>query len=52
MYASVDLRNLLHFLSLRDHAHAQYEIQVYAKAIRQLIAPVVPATMAIVAEGG
>jgi len=52
MYASVDLRNLLHFLSLRDHGHAQHEIQVYAKAIRQLIAPVVPATMAIVAEGG
>lgn len=51
MYASVDLRNLLHFMSLRDHAHAQHEIQVYARAMRELIRPIVPATMAIVAEG-
>jgi len=30
---SVDAHNLLHFLSLRRHQHAQYEIRVYADAI-------------------
>lgn len=42
MFAKVDLRNLLHFLDLRLHEHAQYEIRVYAEAIMKLIAPVVP----------
>lgn len=42
MFAKVDLKNLLHFLSLRTDAHAQYEIRVYADAIVQLIEPLVP----------
>lgn len=46
MFATVDLHNLLHFLRLRLHPHAQYEIRVYAEAMKQLIASVVPATMA------
>lgn len=41
-FATVDLHNLLHFIRLRDHAHSQYEIQVYAQALLQLIRPIVP----------
>lgn len=32
-YGTVDLRNLLHFISLRNEEHAQYEIQVYGKVL-------------------
>jgi thymidylate synthase (FAD) len=42
MFATVDLLNLLKFLTLRCDAHAQYEIRVYAEAMRELIRPVVP----------
>lgn len=42
MFATVDLHNLFHFLNLRLHEHAQYEIQVYAKAMLILIEPIVP----------
>jgi thymidylate synthase (FAD) len=45
-FGTVDLRNLFHFLSLRLHAHAQYEIRVYAEGILQLIEPVVPTAVA------
>jgi len=45
MFATVDLHNLLHFLRLRLHAHAQWEIRQYAAAIASLIKPVVPVTM-------
>ncbi|MCB9663174.1 MAG: FAD-dependent thymidylate synthase [Alphaproteobacteria bacterium] len=41
-YWKVDLHNLLHFLSLRMDAHAQYEIRVYAEAIGALVAAWVP----------
>lgn len=40
-----DLHNLMHFLSLRDHGHAQVEAQAYAKAIDQLIRQHLPKTM-------
>lgn len=46
MFATVDLHNLLGFLRLRDHSHAQYEIQVYAQAMLQLIEPIVPVSVA------
>ena len=36
-YATVNLRNLLHFIELRTHHHAQYEIQVYAEAILNML---------------
>ena len=36
-YATVNLRNLLHFIELRTHHHAQYEIQVYADAILSML---------------
>jgi thymidylate synthase (FAD) len=42
MFASVDLLNLLKFLTLRCDGHAQYEIRVYADAMRELIRPIVP----------
>jgi thymidylate synthase (FAD) len=42
MFASVDLLNLLKFLTLRAHEHAQHEIRVYADAMLELIKPIVP----------
>ena len=41
-WATVDLSNLIHFLDLRDSEHAQWEIREYAKAIKELIRPIVP----------
>jgi thymidylate synthase (FAD) len=46
MFASVNLHNLLHFLRLRLHEHAQYEIRVYAEAMLTLIEPIVPVAIA------
>jgi thymidylate synthase, flavin-dependent len=46
MFATIDLHNLLGFIRLRDHAHAQYEIQVYAQAMLELIRPIVPVSVA------
>jgi thymidylate synthase (FAD) len=43
-YWKVDLHNLLHFLSLRMDAHAQYEIRVYGQAIGALVKAWVPHT--------
>jgi len=45
MFATVDLHNLFHFLRLRLHEHAQYEIRVYAGAMLKLIKPIVPAAV-------
>jgi len=41
-FAKMNLRNLFHFLELRMHEHAQYEIRVYANAMANLIRPIVP----------
>lgn len=46
MFATVDLHNLAHFLKLRLHEHAQYEIRVYAQAMLELIEPIVPVAVA------
>lgn len=46
MQTSIDLHNLFHFLRLRCHSHAQYEIKVYADAILELIEPIVPVCVA------
>lgn len=46
MFATVDLHNLKHFLTLRQDAHAQYEIRVYADAIFDLVETVCPLSMA------
>lgn len=40
-----DLHNIMHFLSLRDHGHAQSEAQAYAKAVDKLLRTYLPATM-------
>jgi thymidylate synthase (FAD) len=46
MFATVNLHNLLHFIRLRDHDHAQHEIRVYAQAMRHLVSEhVAPETM-------
>lgn len=50
MFATVDLHNLFHFLRLRLHAHAQYEIRVYAEALLKLIEPIVPVAAAAFKE--
>lgn len=50
MFATVDLHNLAHFLKLRLHSHAQYEIRVYAEAMLKLIKPIVPVAVAAFKE--
>jgi len=50
MFASVNLLNLMKFIQLRDHDHAQYEIRVYAQAMLELIEPLVPVTVAAFRE--
>lgn len=42
MFAKVNLLNLLKFLTLRCDPHAQWEIQVYAEAMRELAREIVP----------
>jgi thymidylate synthase (FAD) len=44
-YWKCDLHNLLRFLSLRMDPHAQEEIQAFARAMHDLVAPLVPVTM-------
>jgi thymidylate synthase (FAD) len=43
-YWKSDLHNLLHFLSLRADAHAQYEIRAYAEALLDVVRRWVPIT--------
>ncbi len=43
-YWKTDLHNLLHFLALRGDAHAQWEIQEYARVILDLVERWVPLT--------
>lgn len=42
---TVNLRSLMHIIHQRLDSHAQYEIQVYANAFKDLISPLVPMTM-------
>jgi thymidylate synthase (FAD) len=44
IYCCWDLRNLLHFISLREDSHAQVEIQEYAKAMKQIATELFPWT--------
>lgn len=37
MYGTVNLHNLFHFLNLRNHSHAQYEIREFAIAISKIV---------------
>lgn len=43
-YWKCDIHNILHFLKLRMHSHAQYEIRVYAEAIYKLLKQQFPIT--------
>lgn len=43
-YFTCNLRALLHFLELRDHPGAQWEMQRYARALAELAEPLFPAT--------
>ena len=43
-YWKIDLHNLLHFIKLRSHPGAQYEIRVYANAMLDIIKQWVPIT--------
>jgi len=43
-YWKIDLHNFMHFLRLRADDHAQYEIQVYAKAMLDVLKRWVPFT--------
>jgi thymidylate synthase (FAD) len=47
MFATVNLLNLLKFLSLRADSHAQYEIRVYAEAMIDLVRPIVPIALSV-----
>lgn len=44
-YATWDLKNLLHFISLRDDPHAQWEHQQYGIAIKSVCQKLFPWTM-------
>jgi len=45
-YWKIDLHNLLHFLSLRTDAHAQFEIREYADVMMETVEKWVPQTFA------
>lgn len=45
IYVNCDLRNLLNFIRLREDSHAQYEIQLYGKAIKSVLEELYPMTM-------
>lgn len=45
-----DLRNLMHFLALRTHSHAQVEAQAYANAVVELLEPTIPGLISLYKE--
>jgi len=45
IYTTWDLKNLLHFITLREDSHAQAEIQEYGKAIRSICEKLFPWVM-------
>lgn len=47
IYSCWDLKNLLHFISLREDSHAQAEIQEYSKAMKQILVELFPWTMEV-----
>ena len=46
MFTTVSLLNLMKFIALRDHEHAQWEIRQYAQAMRTLAETVAPVSIA------
>ncbi len=49
-YWKVDLHNFMHFLALRAHPHAQYEIRAYARTLLDILDRWVPVTAAAFRE--
>ncbi|MCC7047537.1 MAG: FAD-dependent thymidylate synthase [Alphaproteobacteria bacterium] len=49
-YWKIDLHNLMHFVSLRADAHAQYEIRAYAEVLLHVLDRWVPITSAACRE--
>lgn len=45
IYACWDMKNLLHFITLRGDEHAQWEIQEYSRAIKSICKELFPWTM-------
>lgn len=52
MFAKTNLMNLIRFLQLREHEHAQYEIRVYAEAMAMMAAQVAPISVAAWKDAG
>lgn len=50
MRAGTNLRNWLHFLDLRQHPTAQWEIRQYADAVHEFLVREFPRTMAVVRD--
>ena len=44
MYWKIDLHNLMHFIALRNHPHAQFEIREYARILLDIVKEWVPMT--------
>ena len=44
-YGTVNLNNLIKFINLRDHSHAQWEIQIVAKACAEIAKELWPVAM-------
>lgn len=51
-YWTVNLRSFLHFVKLRNHKDAQFEIQQYAKAMIEKVKEIFPETLKIWQEVG
>lgn len=49
-YVTASVRSWIHFLDLRDDSHAQWEIQQYASAVRQVLRPLFPWTIEYIEE--
>ena len=46
LFMTVNLHNLLKFISLRSHSHSQYEIRVFSDAILEIIKGICPIAVA------
>lgn len=44
-YWTCSLQAVMHFIQLRDEEHAQWEIQEYARGVKELIRPLFPHTL-------
>ena len=52
VYWTVSLQAVAHFIRLREDGHAQWEIQQYAAAVRQIVEPIYPVGLkALLASG-